>query len=423
MNITIERTNEKQVEIAIPASKSLSHRALIAAALSKCDTTIHHLVDNQDTQATISAMQHLGADFERKTDCLVVHAMQKDKMDDAVVDCNESGSTLRFMIPLFSVYRQESCFTGHGRLMERPQSVYETVYHQKNLVFEKEGEILRCGGYLPSGNYEVNGNVSSQFITGLLCALPLVDGDSTLTVLPPYESQSYVGLTLNTLRKAGIIIEEEGNTYHIPGNQTYALQEITVPGDDSQAVFFGALGMMRQTPITISNVEHDSPQGDHVFLQQIASMGGKIEETADVYRFYPSSLHGTTIDLADCPDLGPMMFALATQAEGRTTFLHAGRLRVKESDRIACMEEELRKLGCDIYSEDDTVYVNGKSTIKGNVTLDGHNDHRIVMALSVLATIAKAPVTIQGAQAIAKSYPTFFEDLSKTGVQITYDSK
>ncbi len=423
MNITIVTTNPRKATIQIPASKSLSHRALIASALSSCDTTIHHLVDNQDTRATISAMKHLGAIFETKDDMIIAHALDSSAGDHEIVDCNESGSTLRFMIPLFSVYREESQFTGHGRLMQRPQNVYEDLYHKHGLVFEQNGEILRSGGYLKSGNYEVKGDVSSQFITGLLFSLPLLDGDSTLTVLPPYESRSYVGLTLDTLKKAGIIITEEGNTYQIPGNQKYDLKNITVPGDDSQAAFFGALGMILGKDVIISNVEHDSSQGDHVFLKQIEAMGGTIRETEDGYCFSESSLHGTVIDLADCPDLGPIMFALATQAEGTTTFIHAGRLRVKESDRIACMEEELRKLGCDISSTSDTVYVKGKSLIKGNVTLDGHNDHRIVMALSVLATCADGPVTINGAQAINKSYPEFFEDLSSTGVQFTYDQQ
>lgn len=405
-------------QIRIPSSKSLSHRALITASLADGVSVIHSLAENNDTRATLSMMAKAGASFTSEGDDLFVHGMHQMSYDGSILDCGESGSTLRFLIPLFSLSNEEAVFTGHGKLMERPQNVYAEIYAEQGLLFAKVNEELHVKGPLKSGTYTMKGNVSSQFISGLLFALPLLAGDSVITVQPPYESASYVGLTIDALQKAGVQVEQDGLSYRIKGGQRYHPFECTVEGDDSQMAFFAMEALIHHVPLEVVNINHDSRQGDHVIVDLVRKLGGQAEEIKNGYRFDGAGLCASTIDLADCPDLGPALFALASQCEGETTFINAGRLRVKESDRIACMEEEMRKLGCIISSNDSTVKVQGKTAVHGGVTLCGHNDHRIVMALSILASIADSPVSMEGSEAVNKSYPDFFLDLKKTGVNV-----
>lgn len=411
--------------VSIPGSKSMSHRALIAAALSAQDTVITGLVENKDTEATMRCLAHLGTSFEPQDDGhLLVHGIGKAfSYDGAVIDCGESGSTLRFLIPLFSLTEEAVTFTGHGKLMSRPQTVYEELFEKQGLQFEAAEDTLSIKGALKPDDYVVRGDISSQFISGLLFALPLRNGDSSITVLPPYESKSYVGLTMDVLEKAGIRFEETDATIHIPGNQTYQASALHVEGDDSQAAFFAVLALTSQKPVVVHNMAQESRQGDHVIVFLIERAGGQSIPMEGGYTFLPGKVKAFTADLADCPDLGPVLFALAAVAEGTSVFTHCGRLRIKESDRIAAMKEELGKLGILVQEDGDTVTIEGVPNIKGGVALDGHNDHRIVMALSVLAVRAEQPITISGAEAITKSYPNFFEDLRIAGAEVTYGSQ
>lgn len=404
--------------VSIPASKSLSHRALLAASLAEGTSRIRCLGESRDISATMSSLGHFGVRFVRNGSLTEVTGISRPVYDGGAVDCGESGSTLRFLIPIAAMQEKEVVFTGHGRLMERPQSVYEDIFRSRGLLFEKRGAYLHVRGPLTRGEYTVDGNVSSQFITGLLYALPLAGGESTVTIRPPFESESYVRLTMDVLSRAGIDVVRDGMTFRVRGS--YRPCDLKVSGDDSQMAFFAAEALLRGVPVEVRNADHDSRQGDHVILDHIRAFGGQVEETPEGYLFLPGKLRGTKIDLADCPDLGPMLFALAAMAEGRTVFTHCARLRIKESDRIACMEEELHRLGCRICSRGDTVYVDGTGTLAGGADLDGHNDHRIVMALSILSSIAEKPVKIHGAQAVSKSYPRFFEDLAATGVKVEY---
>ncbi len=419
MQKTVHGKALPHAEVTLPSSKSLSHRALITAALAEGTSRIRSLTESKDTQATVRALQAAGAVFDRDGDDIIVHGIGgRITSDGGVVDCGESGSTLRFLIPIFATAEGIFRFTGHGKLMERPQTVYEELFKERSLQFAKEGEVLQVEGALCSGTYRVNGNISSQFISGLLFALPMLEGDSTIEIVPPYESASYVGLTVDALKRAGIAVEEDGLTYRIPGGQKYQPIDCTVEGDDSQSAFFAELAMVSGTSVTVHNLNHHSRQGDRVIRDMIAKMGGIVAETEDGYCFSADTLHGTELDLGDCPDLGPALFALATQAEGTTVFANTRRLRIKESDRVGCMEEELHRLGCDMTSDENSVTISGRTKIKGGVTVYGHNDHRIVMALACLAAAAEEPVTIEEAQAITKSYPGFFEDLAATGVII-----
>lgn len=422
MDVKLSGRPRSQAIVTIPASKSISHRALIAAALATGTSTIRRLVDNADTQATIRCLRSLGAEIEETEEAVIVRGNGL-VYDGTVLDCGESGSTLRFLIPIAAVQKNPVVFTGRGRLLQRPLDVYRDLFARQHLVFDPAGSLLRIQGPLSAGTYDIDGSISSQFITGLLFALPLLSGDSEIRIAPPFESKSYVGLTMQVLEQAGIEItqESDGRIIRIAGNQHYHPITTSIEGDASQAAFFGVLAAITGTSITLQGLNPASRQGDMAFVRILERAGVRVAQSEDRGGFTftgTGSLHACPVDLADCPDLGPVLFVLASQCEGTTVFTHAGRLRVKESDRIACMEDEMRKLGCDISSDEDTVIVHGKTAVRGNVELDGHNDHRIVMALSVLAAVAQSPVVIHGAQAVNKSYPGFFDDLRLTGMEV-----
>ena len=417
MRAQISHSNVKEgAFISLPSSKSLSHRALITAALATGVSKIDGVAISKDIEATMRAMSALGASFTVNGNTITAKGAGSLLKSDGVVDCGESGSTLRFLIPLFALLEKETVFTGHGKLMERPQSVYEELFEKQSLQFEKDGSFLKLKGPLHGGYFSLPGDVSSQFFSGLLFALPLCKEDSVIEILAPFESSSYVNLTIEALRKAGVQATLKDNILHIPGNQTYHSFETTVEGDDSQMAFYAEMALIHQTEVEVGNVSHDSMQGDHIIIDFACQSGAKVIETEKGYLFAGGHGKAITADLSNCPDLGPALFALATQLEGTSVFTGCGRLRIKESDRIACMEEELRKLGCDISSKGDQVTVKGKTELNRNVILHGHNDHRIVMALAVLASISDGCI-IEDGQAVSKSYPHFFDDFRACGME------
>lgn len=417
MRAQISHSNVKEgAFISLPSSKSLSHRALITAALATGVSKIDGVAISKDIEATMRAMSALGASFTVNGNTITAKGAGSLLKSDGVVDCGESGSTLRFLIPLFALLEKETVFTGHGKLMERPQSVYEELFEKQSLQFEKDGSFLKLKGPLHGGYFSLPGDVSSQFFSGLLFALPLCKEDSVIEILAPFESSSYVNLTIEALRKAGVQATLKDNILHIPGNQTYHSFETTVEGDDSQMAFYAEMALIHQAEVEVGNVSHDSMQGDHIIIDFACQSGAKVIETEKGYLFAGGHGKAITADLSNCPDLGPALFALATQLEGTSVFTGCGRLRIKESDRIACMEEELRKLGCDISSKGDQVTVKGKTELNRNVILHGHNDHRIVMALAVLASISDGCI-IEDGQAVSKSYPHFFDDFRACGME------
>ena len=417
MRAQISHSNVKEgAFISLPSSKSLSHRALITAALATGVSKIDGVAISKDIEATMRAISALGASFTVNGNTITVKGAGSLLKSDGVVDCGESGSTLRFLIPLFALLEKETVFTGHGKLMERPQSVYEELFEKQGLQFEKDGSFLKVKGPLHGGYFSLPGDVSSQFFSGLLFALPLCKEDSVIEILAPFESSSYVNLTIEALRKAGVQATLKDDILHIPGNQTYHSFETTVEGDDSQMAFYAEMALIHQAEVEVGNVSHDSMQGDHIIIDFACQSGAKVIETEKGYLFAGGHGKAITADLSNCPDLGPALFALATQLEGTSVFTGCGRLRIKESDRIACMEEELRKLGCDISSKGDRVTVKGKTELNRNVILHGHNDHRIVMALAVLASISDGCI-IEDGQAVSKSYPHFFDDFRACGME------
>ncbi len=406
--------------VSVPPSKSAAHRMLIAAALADGTSVIRNFSPSEDLNATIQALRALGAGLEQKENEMIVHGTGGCILPPGrVVDCGESGSTLRFLIPLFSLCGSEVCFAGRGRLMQRPLDVYERIFAQQGLCFQKDACRLHVNGALRAGEYSVEGNVSSQFISGLLFALPLLEQDSVLRIRPPFESAAYVHMTLDALRsfqvRAGFTQE---NTIEIPGGQQYAPCRCTVEGDYSQAAFFAVPAAVRGG-ITIRGLAKQSLQGDRVLLEYLARCGARFHAQGDAIRFEASELTAQTFSLADCPDLGPALMVLGTFCRGTTVLTHAGRLRMKESDRIASMQRELRKMGAHITSDADRVAITG-APLHASGSLSGCADHRVVMALASAAVAARVDVCITGAQAVGKSWPDFFDALRGCGCEVQY---
>lgn len=405
--------------VRVPPSKSMAHRAIMCASLADGASTLQNIAYSDDITATISGMRQLGAQIEALPDSVRIRgAAGHPSGNGLVVDCNESGSTLRFFIPVFTLSGEPVTFTGRNRLLKRPQGVYETLYHERGLRFDQSPEAVTVQGRLTPGTYEIDGNISSQFISGLLFALPLLDSASTIVIRPPFESRSYVELTLQTLQEFGVQASfTDPNTIAVPGNQTYHACDSTVEGDFSQMAFFAVLGAVHGT-LDCTGMRTDSHQGDKVIVDILQRAGAKIEPLQNGYRIHQGKLTGTPIDLGDCPDLGPILMVQAMYAQGETRINNAGRLRYKESDRISAMETELRKFGVDIQTTQDEVIIRGKHSYCCTEEISGHTDHRIVMSMAVAGICSGHPVTINGAECIQKSYPAFFEDLQGIGIGV-----
>ena len=422
MDVVVKRARAVAGRIAAPPSKSMAHRAVLCAALAKGTSHLHHLAFSKDISATLGAAARLCARVTTGENDAVVEGLGSFLPVDAPVDCCESGSTLRFLIPLASLTGQEVTFTGRGRLMERPQSVYKTLYQQQGLRFEQGADRLTVEGALTPGEYELAGNVSSQFISGLLFALPLLDGDSTLHLIPPVESRSYIDMTRAVQAAFGVTSRWlDGNTLALPGRQHYHPCDYAVEGDYSQAAFPAVLGAVCGG-VTVTGLSPDTLQGDAVILDLLHRCGAQFTREGDTVTFAKAPLHGVDIDLADCPDLGPVLMVLGLLCEGTTVIRNAERLRLKESDRIAAMEAELRACGGVLESEGGTITVHGcaEHLHAPEGILRGHNDHRVVMSLAVLSAAAGLPLTVDDAEAIQKSWPNFFAAIRPLGVEVEY---
>ena len=388
--------------VAAPPSKSMAHRLLICAGLSRGESVIRDLAYSDDIRATIDCLRALGADIRLDGDTAYVRGtdVRRRTGEEAILPCNECGSTLRFFTPLCMLSGERRILKGSDYLMRRPMTVYEDIAAEQGMVFEKEIDRLTVCGKLRSGIYNVRGDISSQFISGLMFALPLTGGDSEIHILPPVESRPYIDLTADALRQFGVEIAENGNIYSIEGGQCYAAADVTVEGDYSNAAFFEALNLVG-SEVDVKDLNPDSKQGDKVY---------KI-------LFEKIKSGGSPIDISDCPDLGPILFAVAA-ACGGARFTGTRRLRIKESDRADAMRRELSKFGIIVeVGENEAVVCSGELS-KPSEPLYGHNDHRIVMALSVLLT--KTGGVIEGAEAVRKSFPDYFDRLRDLGVELEY---
>lgn len=421
MKAIITPSLSKDMEFHIPPSKSMAHRAIICASLADGTSYLSNVDYSVDIQTTIEGMRKLGASIVQEKNCLTITGIRDfNCVKTDRVECNESGSTLRFLIPLFSMSEKPIRFTGKNRLLKRPQKVYEDLFLSWGNKYIQNEEFIEIEGSVKPGEIVLPGNVSSQFISGLLFVLPLCKKDSTLKVLPPFESKSYVCLTMQMMEKFGVssyFIDDY--TIKIPGNQCYHSANVTVEADYSQFAFFAALGCLNNS-VSCIGMNLDSLQGDRVILDVVARMNGKALPLSQGWRIEKSQLKGTEIDLSDCPDLGPILMVLGSLAKGKTQIIHAQRLRMKESDRIAAMEEELRKLNVEIESTEDTVTITGCEIWPGGITLCAHQDHRIAMALAIGASVANNKIVIDQAECVEKSYPAFFEDLKRLGVQVEF---
>ena len=397
MNITIKKGTASGV-VSIPSSKSVAHRLLINAALTDGETIINDLSLNEDIGATIDCLKTLGAKIDYSHGRCTVHGT-KDRGDSPRrLHCRESGSTLRFMIPLCLDSVKTELY-GSPRLIERPHSVYGEICEKNDFLWQSDGEkITVCGG-LKSGEYEVPGNISSQFITGLMLALPTLEGDSVIRLTTEPESLSYIDMTVASLAAFGIVIEKRSEReWFIKGSQNRRSPGIiNVEADESGAAFFGALNYIGGD-VKLDNLNNNSCQGDRVWRL-----------------FFPMLESGRPeISIKDCPDLGPILMSLAACLNG-VTLRDTARLKIKESDRGGAMAEELEKLGVNVTVEENTITVDPSGIHAPNETLDGHNDHRIVMSLAVLLT--QFGGRINGAQAVSKSMPQFFTMLNSLGIE------
>lgn len=409
-----------QGEVTIPPSKSMSHRVLLGAALAEGKSSLSNVGQSQDVTATIGAVEALGASVTETENGLTVNGIG-GRLPDAplTIDCGESGSTLRFLLPMLALTDAEKKLTGRGRLLSRPMNVYEELFQAQGILFSHTPERILVGGSLHPDVFTLRGDISSQFITGLLYALPLLQGESSVRILPPFESRSYVEMTLAALAEFGIRADfTDPLQLCIPGGQRYRAADVAVEGDYSQLAFFAVLASIRGK-VCCHGMSEKTAQGDSVILRQLENAGAAIEWIGDGYRFSESPLKGQDIDLADCPDLGPILTVLGAYSEGETQLLNAGRLRIKESDRAAAMEEELQKLQVDIRCVGDSIRIAGrKGSPQADTVVSCHNDHRIAMSLAVFAACSEQPVILDGAECVNKSYPVFFEDLAALGVRV-----
>ncbi len=392
-----------------PSSKSQAHRFLIAAALTGGESRITGVMHSQDIDATLDCMTRLGAQCTRPAPGAVTirgiggKPLPGEDASLPLLDCGESGSTLRFLIPVALAVAGGGVFTGRGRLMERPQQPYEALFADKGISFTREKNTIRVQGRLRGGVYPIAGNVSSQFITGLLYALALLEEPSEIRLIGPLESSGYVDMTLDALRRFGIAVTPTEQGWRLPGGQRYTPQEGEIEADYSQAAFWYAARALG-SPVSVNGLREDSVQGDRVI---------------EVFRRELSRPGEVTLDVRECPDLVPPLALMAALRKGEcTNLVGAGRLRIKESDRLDTVSGQLNLLGAQVEQRAESLHILGVDALRGG-TVSGCNDHRIAMMLGIAATRCTAPVTLMGAECVAKSYPHFWEDYAALGGKIT----
>lgn len=416
--------------IRIPSSKSLCHRAIICAALAEGTSVIRNVTVSKDIEATLNAMELLGAQAHWNEDTLMItgNGGVSRKEGQTEIFCNESGSTLRFLVPIAAALGVEARFTGAGRLPERPLTSYYEIMEERDFAYHREGER-----HLPlviedpwrSGVFRVAGNISSQFITGLLLALPLLQGESVIELTTELESKPYVDLTLDMMERFGVTVRNE--QYHrfvIEGSQTYQAQEYTAEGDYSQAAFLLAAASVAgdEQGLYLTGLNSRSRQGDQVIMDLLSRMGAAMEWTTDgaLHVKRAPLLTNVEMDASQCPDLVPIAAVLGALGRGTMRIVHAERLRLKESDRLKAVAAELAKSGVSIEETEDGLCIEG--LLEGHVypggEADSWNDHRIAMSAAVLALCTEKGIRLSGAGTVEKSWPTFWSDLEHIGGRI-----
>jgi 3-phosphoshikimate 1-carboxyvinyltransferase len=422
MEVSVKNTERLEGEVSAPPSKAYTHRMLIAASLANGISRISNPLVSDDTQATLEAVKALGAKIELSENCWTIHGTQQVRTPRQPIDCRESGSTLRFMIPVAAIAPGPSTFLFGASFERRPvEPLLESLRELgvESTVQEDGSSVTVSGGGIIGGKTSIRGDVSSQFISGLLFASPKAKVDTEISISPKLESRGYVEMTLE------VIIEHciEGAVNHdlsrlwSPANQSYRPCDHTVPGDFSSAAFLLAAAAVTSSHITVNRLEYQTSQGDREIVGILEEMGAAVTVGEDYVEVTEESLAGVDIDAKDIPDLVPVCTVLACYAEGTSEIYNAKRLRYKESDRLDSISTELKKMGADITVNEDGLTINGGCPLHG-ATVDPHNDHRIAMACAVAALGAEGETKIQNVECINKSYPQFFSDLRVLGANV-----
>ncbi|WP_315068633.1 3-phosphoshikimate 1-carboxyvinyltransferase [uncultured Clostridium sp.] len=412
-------------EVKIPPSKSMAHRAVICAALGDGVSKVTNVDYSDDIIATIEAMSSLGARITKKEEHLEICGIKSPENIEAnlvrserLIDCNESGSTLRFLVPIAALFDGVNRFVGRGNLGKRPLDTYYNIFDEQNIKYSyKEGVLdLKTEGKLQSGEFKVKGNISSQFITGLLFTLPLLDGDSKILITTEMESKGYIDLTLSAMKDFGIeIINNNYEEFIIKGNQTYKSRDYRVEGDYSQGAFFFCADALSNNVI-LNDLKLDSLQGDKEVIDILTRMGlDIINKNNGLIGIANERLKATIIDGSQCPDIIPVVALVAALSIGTTEIINAGRLRIKECDRLAAVTSELNKLGAKIKEREDGLIIEGVKELKGGAEVWSHKDHRIAMTIAIASTVCKEPIVLKDYECVSKSYPQFWEDFKSLG--------
>lgn len=404
-------------QVSAPPSKSIAHRMLICAALSeeKCEIKCNGI--SKDIAATMSCLKALGAAFsEGKDNLLTVAPIEIGISELAHMDCGESGSTLRFLLPITAALGRRTVFYLEGRLAHRPLDDLSSQLQQHGAIITRQDSVILCRGRLTNGTYTLPGNVSSQYISGLLFALPLLKGDSRLNITGKTESSAYITMTEQALKMSGIIFEKDADGYRIPGNQHYKLPKVSsVEGDWSNAAFFLCMGALTPKGITVSGLNLDSNQGDKQILQILRDFGAEVALQENSVFVRNQETRPLTISAEEIPDLVPVLGALLAGAEGRSVITNAQRLRLKESDRLESTAAMINSLGGSAKETDDGIVITGRGSLFGGI-VDSYNDHRIAMAAAVAACLCNNKVTVSNAECTDKSYPTFWNIFNRLRV-------
>ncbi len=412
-------------EVNIPPSKSVAHRAMICAALSDGSCTLNNIDYSNDMIATMNFIKALGKqiDYDKNDKTLKISTGQVPKTAEvdckAIVDCMESGSTLRFIIPVMAALGITTTFTGEGRLPQRPIGVYNELFkgvNTKSISENGDGLPFFINGQLESGEYHMRGDISSQFISGMLFALPLLKGDSKIIITTKLESKSYIDITTDVMATFGVKVEETDYGYFVKGEQAYKAVDYTVEADWSQVAFFIAMGAFSEGEITLNGLNFNSKQGDKKIVDVLKSMGVCCEEIGDKLKVSKpkNGLNAVKIDVSDIPDTVPTLACVMAMAQGTSEIVNAARLRIKESDRLSAISNALNALGANVKELEDGLIINGVKKLTG-ASVDGCNDHRIVMAMAVLRSVCSADIQVSDAYSINKSYPSFYKDYNSLG--------
>ena len=411
--LTIE-TKALHGTLTVQPSKYLAHRLIIAAALAEGHSTLSPVYPGDDVLATSRAVETMGiARCKWQDETLLIDGGQPAHTGKRI-DCNESGSTLRFLLPMPAIWGVEALFCGKDSLLQRPMHPYSEIFARQGITYQQEPTHIRVSGQLHPGLFELPGDVSSQFVTGLLFALPLLDGDSTLSLSSELESRGYADMTLDVLDQFGVsAFWENSRTLEIPGNQHYKPAQTTVSGDWAHAAFYLAAGVMGSSELKLQGLDPALKQ-DSQIAPILQSMGGDIQWDGKTLVARGSKLHGISVDGRNIPDLIPILAVAACAAEGETRIENVGRLRFKESNRLEGLAEQLCRLGGSVRVDGDNLLVSGRGELRGG-RVDALGDHRLAMSLAMASILCTEPVLLSGARSVAKSAPQFWQEYAELG--------